>query len=1046
MNRPDIRFAWPQLGRPHFPLGPGPLVTLPEASVSVYSEGPTAPDQLVIDEQVRIALDGRLALVPVGGGDPMPLEIGPAASAQPSDGGWLSSIPVTASPLPRQLYDVATRTGDGPWEVVAPHAVYHRPEWSDLGVAHISDTHVARRIDGFRPTLRAMGRDAAAERFINWNDRFRGFVRYANALHAQGRLDVIVATGDLIDYQFENGDDQSGTGNAGFLRKLVLGQAPGPDFADVAELRVPILMTPGNHDYRRNPYRLVFDIHLAGFDLHRVHNHSGFGLSTNDAAALENALRGKDDDSVPNIGQSSAEAMVAVDPTLRSFRTALADPEPQVVALGQHRIVLLDSAHDVGMVTSVGDALRAWLGTLDENEATFVGGSPNCEGVSDAEYAVALSALENAPADGVVLFGLHAPLVNVWNAEYPYFLRETQRPVQSSQAWWFLARHTHPLYKLSAGAMADAHPQWFSPGDGLEPAYLKRGDTQDLLDFGVSRGRADDLVRAIVGSSGGGTRGADAVLAGHTHAHNEMTLRPVAGGGLAYHLDFYTQNPRRYYPTRFVTRDDAEKVLSSGLGNPMRYRVGSSTTAVLVDDEALPQAEPWAVPRGTRFDHVVQVPPYADPLDRATDARAWWSRHRPLILQTGALGPRESDQVSFSGFRLLSIAGGVIERVHNVSMKRLEQHGFDLPLEQAAAAEPPPIHRHRERSRRHGTPSAQGAPCIVAPGTAATHSVVYRDGDGFLVELWEVPGSTGGGRLAGRDVTPAAAGNPLAFSAGGLNVVVYRGSDDHIHSLYWSGTEPARHDALSQSAGGPTGLGDPTAYELGGMTHVVYRTRDGSLEELAWVGEGAVSHTRITGYAGEPAAAGDPCAYGVPSGLNVVVYRGVDGHVHSLYWSDGPTGHDDLSGYVGMPLAAGEPVAYFNPRDGAHQVVYRDVSGHLQEIWWVGESNASGWDLTAVAGAPPAATDPGCCYVPESNLKHVVYVGSDGHVIDLAWTPGGGVPSCTDLTLSSLAPLGADRPAVFTLPGSAQVRVVYRGRDNEIHEIQLDGDSPSEKF
>ena len=34
-----------------------------------------------------------------------------------------------------------------------------------------------------------------------------------------------------------------------FLRDLILGRAPGPDWPTVEELRVPILMTPGNHDY-----------------------------------------------------------------------------------------------------------------------------------------------------------------------------------------------------------------------------------------------------------------------------------------------------------------------------------------------------------------------------------------------------------------------------------------------------------------------------------------------------------------------------------------------------------------------------------------------------------------------------------------------------------------------------------------------------------------------------------------------------------------------------------------------------------------------------
>ena len=110
---------------------------------------------------------------------------------------------------------------------------------------------MARRIDLFKPTLRGLGRAEAADRLLNWNDRFRGFVRFANALHDAGQLDVIVATGDLIDFQFETTDDPWAAALL-FLRELVLGTAPAPT-SNVEELRVPILMTPGNHDYRHNP-------------------------------------------------------------------------------------------------------------------------------------------------------------------------------------------------------------------------------------------------------------------------------------------------------------------------------------------------------------------------------------------------------------------------------------------------------------------------------------------------------------------------------------------------------------------------------------------------------------------------------------------------------------------------------------------------------------------------------------------------------------------------------------------------------------------------
>ncbi|HQK60832.1 MAG TPA: metallophosphoesterase [Dermatophilaceae bacterium] len=1019
-------FAFPQLGRPHFPEagnGSDPVMVLGPDRVTVTVVG--LPSESA--ELVRAALADRIALV--ASGDPttvIPLELG---SSTPVDGGV--GFPLLGRPAERQLYDVALRAGTVGWEVVAPHAVYYRSTWTDFGLAHITDTHVARRIDSFRPTLRDLGLTEAAARMCNMNDQFRGFVSFANRLHAAGELDVIVATGDLIDYVHETDDDREGLGNAGFLRDLILGRAPGPDWPTVEELRVPILMTPGNHDYRRHPYHLVFDVNLGGQDIQRVRNFSELALLEREAMALTNTLYFPGATEVPNLGKSAATAMVEIDPTLRAFRQALADPGPHVARLGKHRVVLVDSAHDVGMPDSATDALwelvkEWWNGSGDEDFLTLIGGSPNCEGVNDEEYAVAVDAIESAPDDGLIVLGLHAPLINPWNGETPFFLRETQRPALAQQAAWWVQRHTGAT---SADLMSE-HPDWFArPGEG-EPAYLKRGTTQDLLDAGVSRGRTDDLLQALAGV--GTRRRADVVLAGHTHRYNEISIRVLDDGTLSYFLDFYTANPRAWYPNKVVRVGDVRQAAGGHLDLP------TTKTYVEVDEDAIAHAEPHPMPWDATHDWVTFVPPYADPLATSADPRAWWDRHKPLQLQTGALGLWENNQVSFSGLRLLSVRGDVIQRVHFLPRERLDAYRWELSLEQAAAPEPRHQVLTRERTRRFGSPPAASAPLVLTPA-AGGNSVVYRDGEGYLVELWDVPGSAGAGRLAGRDVAPAAVGSPSGFvGPDGTAVVLFRGDDRHIHSLYWAGTASAGHDALSQSCEASEAEGDPSGYVLAGITHVFYRTADGHIEELWWPGAEAVSHGHITGYCDEPLAAGDPQGYPVTTtAQNIVLYRGVDGHVHSLYWSDGPTGHDNLSGYCGSPLAAGDPFGYHLPHLDSHQVVYRSADGHLHEIGWAGAAPASAWDVVGAAGAPPAAADPACWFVPANGTKHISYAGVDGHVHDLAWPAGTATPTWTDLTLSALAPpAAAERVTGWVEPGSATCRVAFRGTDGHLHEIR----------
>ena len=261
----------------------------------------------------------------------------------------------SVAPQDRQLYDV-TVLGDAGWRIVAPHAVYHRQAWTNFGIASISDIHVARRIDDFRRFLIEAGRVEAAQRMFNWNDRFRGFVKYANYLHDIGVLDVILAIGDVIDYIFEDDDDLAGGGNNEFMRKLILGQAPGPDFPSVEELRVPIFMVPGNHDYRKHPYKLLFDVQFRT----RVSDHdsiaSRISSHTTSCTTMPSPwpMRWRGVLLTPTSKTSLAGVgarMVEVDPEVKGFGTFLSDRRSYTVQLGKHRIAMLDSAYDVGVVT-----------------------------------------------------------------------------------------------------------------------------------------------------------------------------------------------------------------------------------------------------------------------------------------------------------------------------------------------------------------------------------------------------------------------------------------------------------------------------------------------------------------------------------------------------------------------------------------------------------------------------------------------------------------------------------------------------------------------
>jgi hypothetical protein len=873
-----VTFDFPMLGRPSIPMGTS-------ASMSPFDPGTITfrlGDWQLADlaPLIQRVLAGRLSLVATGhAAIRVPLSIGPAALVTPerkpeaSVAGVMNpavfGLSVTAAGLQeRQLYDVAILADGDQWRVVAPHALYHRAAWTTFGVAHITDMHVARRIDRFRGLLVQAGHAEAAQRLYNWNDRFRGFVRYANHLHGIGVLDVIVATGDLYDYLFEDDDDTTGGGNAAFLRQLILGQAPGPDFPDVEELLVPIFMVPGNHDYRKHPYKLLFDAQIRvgpiGKDVHRFKNFSEYCLLQEEARVLTNRLEGLSGPEVLNVTVEQAARMVEVDAEIKPYKAFLADRGSYIVRLGAHRIAMVDSAHDVG-VAGITEAALVKVGLGTEDESMFVGGSPNCEGVSADELTMVSQALAETPDGALFMLGLHAPLFNMWNNEYPYFLRETQRPAQPDQAHGFLARHdkTPVLANSKVEAQVEArHPLWFAGEHDRRraPTFVKRVDSQDLMDFGVSRGHAGELIRLLAGV--GSRRPADVVLAGHTHRYNEFRVRKMLTGELAFYMDFYTQNPRFYYPTRF-TQSWAEGPRGA-LGLTVEPKM--DVTYVEVVPGAAPDAKPLPMSRPAMFKNQLEVPPYATPLSSSPDPRAWWAEHRPLVLQTGALGPLDNSQVSFTGFRVLSVKNDVIDRIHFVSTERLEASQYRLPWEDAIRPEnPDPMVSGRLLFYRDASQSGGGdvsSPVIIGQGGWQAFKFLFSGGPGIIYAV-----DRDGRLLLYRDASHNGGGDvssPAVIGQGGWQAFkfLFPGGPGIIYAVDRDGRLLLFHDASQNGGGGDVsspaviGQGGWQAFKFlfSGGPGIIYAVdQDGRLllfRDASQTGGGDVSSPVVIGQGG----------------------------------------------------------------------------------------------------------------------------------------------------------------------------------------------------
>lgn len=1029
LGETPIHFNFPSLLRPTIWTG-GSAGALFASAIRV-SHPAGQLDQL--KPIVTSACEGRLFLSPKGQGGPAgTLKLGDAAPL--TGGGSSFQVELDGTLAHRQIYDVKIRTEDGLEQIVAHNAVYYRDDWSNFGLGHITDMHVARRIDKFRRLLREAGLNEAADRVVNWNDRFRGFVKYANYLHDAGKLDLLIATGDLYDYIHEDDDDPSGGGNAELLSQLILGLAPGPDFPDVEPLRVPIYAVPGNHDYRSHPYRLIFDLSITAFgyglnDLERVKNYSGYRIRNEEAKELANRLEGGSGTGVPNLSDSDASRMVAIDQENLPYQNFLGARGSYVIELGPHKIAMLDTEWDAGVMGDLTDGVRYVLsqnipglsGLTSEDERSFIGGSPNSHGIQDAEYELATQALSQTPDGSLFIVGLHAPLFNP--RAYPYFLRETQRPQQGDQTEAFLADETD----ATRDSIRSDHPSWFRPpNDHRDVKFVKRVDAADNLSYGVARDRGEDLIRSLAGI--GSQRPADLVLAGHTHRHNEFVVRSNEGGELAFYMDFYTQNPGSYYPTRYM------KSWKNG------DAPSTDVTYVDVVPGSSGEYRPWSAPTGQSYQKVIQVPPYAEPLNDSQNPSEWWKRHRPLVLQTGALGPVEDKTVSFSGFRIIAVENNVISKIHFISSDRLQEANYQLPWDEAIKVETAGPLPFLGRSEQYGMPAAASAPSSFVLSTGI-YDIIYRSEANDLLELWRDANSneSGAGNLTGVAQAPAATGSPIPYANTNINqiIVPYRATDGVVHSVY-SIPGGTGHDNLGGTANSPKAEGNPIGYYNAGsdLHHVIYRSNNGHLQALYWQGNNVVAYEDLY-WTNFPLAAGDPSAY-YGGGANIIAYRGTDGEIHTIYWSGADAAqHDGLSAYASMPHAAGDPTAYHyaGPEGDVHQVTYRAVDGQLIELWWVGASPVQGWSLTSSAGAPPAASDPAAYFNPEANAKYVIYTSADGHIHELRWKPGAGAPTHSDLTAESGAPLANGRPSAFFASAARTRHVVFRGQDGHIHEI-----------
>jgi hypothetical protein len=287
-------------------------------------------------------------------------------------------------------------------------------------------------------------------------------------------------------------------------------------------------------------------------------------------------------------------------------------------------------------------------------------------------------------------------------------------------------------------------------------------------------------------------------------------------------------------------------------------------------------------------------------------------------------------------------------------------------------------------------PTAAGNPYTYVDTTAGLELVLYRSDDGGIHSLYWSTGDAGHDDLTGPIGAPGAAGDPVGIFNPATNIhhVIYRGDHGHLHVLWWSGGDPDQHADLHDSivppvAPAPPAAGDPSAYldPARGDNVVVYRGTDQQIHSLYW-SDGPVGHDALSAFVGTPPAAGDPVGYYIP-GLDThqITYRSVDGHLYEI-WSAGIAAAQawDVTAAAGAPPASADPAVCYNAATNTKHVIYLGPFGHLFDIHWVPGGPPSCVDLTLAGLAHRATTDRPAAVVDGLGMLHVAYHGTDNQV------------------------------------------------------------------
>jgi len=261
-----------------------------------------------------------------------------------------------------------------------------------------------------------------------------------------------------------------------------------------------------------------------------------------------------------------------------------------------------------------------------------------------------------------------------------------------------------------------------------------------------------------------------------------------------------------------------------------------------------------------------------------------------------------------------------------------------------------------------------------------------------------------------------------ALSVGEGNQVFYRGTDNKMHTLFWS-SGSWNHDWVngSNAPSNENIAGDVVAGE---GNQLFYRGSDGKMHVYYW-SNNDWHHDWLGGWNAPSAHNVKSTSGSIAVGVgNQVYYRGNDNKMQVYYFSNGSWQHGWLGGSnapsahnVSGDIVAGENgQVFYRGSDGKMQVYYFS-NGSWQHGWLGGWNAPSAHDVKSTAGSISVGAGNQVYYRGNDN-KMQVYYGSNGSW-NHDWLGGWDAPSAHNIS--------------GDIAAGENGQVFYRGPDGKMH-------------